>query len=534
MNLTSIKAFKIGVVSMVACIFGVHLEAADLLVPGQYPDIRSAYQAAATSGDRIVVDPGTYSGVQNTISNVTKSIEIVGTVTSSSIVTSTTIDLQGNLQFLVAQAPHVRIGLKNLIITNGSSSFSAVESQQSRIDFSGVWFNANSGACVVLRGADAYFKRCHFRSNTGPILVSAGCLIVSPTEPEVASRTNFEDCQFSENRNSVCLDIFRGKHAIDQTQFVGNAQAIRDVETDSLAVRDSWFHLNGVALNSHMTSWMALDGTTFMANDRVISGDQTKILLMANCVLQFNGRPGGDPVIYTTMKDVVTPALLNMHHCTLADNWSDSVVEIDGRGSSAGFVSSIRNNIFWNPQTLTEVTSNGVTDGTHDNNLIRGGGFGTNVITTNPQFVDPASADLTLRASSPAVDAGLPVLYPRIDLNGTFRGIGLPDLGAFERSVSVRWFLFAEQGSYTVYGNPGDEVHLYWGTAGKGFSTPFGMYLLDPLQSIYGGMLGTIGPDGRLVIPLRYSVDATTDSGFHSQLLVGSTLTTNVRSLYLD
>jgi hypothetical protein len=50
-----------------------------------------------------------------------------------------------------------------------------------------------------------------------------------------------------------------------------------------------------------------------------------------------------------------------------------------------------------------------------------------------PSFLNAAAGDVRLRAGSPAIDAGVPILLVRTDFAGTPRPQGsAPDLGAFE------------------------------------------------------------------------------------------------------
>jgi hypothetical protein len=118
--------------------------------------------------------------------------------------------------------------------------------------------------------------------------------------------------------------------------------------------------------------------------------------------------------------------------------------------SSQGFVChggcstdilTFRNNVI---QAVYKV---GYADGafSESNNLFYGGiaqfALGPGSVIANPRFVDPSGGDLHLRATSPAVDAGIDVGLSR-DFDGVFvpqdgdgDGIAVPDLGAFERQA---------------------------------------------------------------------------------------------------
>jgi hypothetical protein len=63
-----------------------------------------------------------------------------------------------------------------------------------------------------------------------------------------------------------------------------------------------------------------------------------------------------------------------------------------------------------------------------------GGPYGTNYITSDPLYADPANGDFTLQSGSPAIDAGIDLGFPyNLDMNGTQRPQGGSwDMGAYE------------------------------------------------------------------------------------------------------
>jgi parallel beta helix pectate lyase-like protein len=90
---------------------------------------------------------------------------------------------------------------------------------------------------------------------------------------------------------------------------------------------------------------------------------------------------------------------------------------------------TLRNNIFYNNTTTAQI-SNAVNH-TYSHNLIFGSAsLGTNVLTSNPQFV--SSTDFHLQSTSPAINAGSSVPVST-DLNGVTRPQGSAyDIGAYE------------------------------------------------------------------------------------------------------
>src|SRR5881396_3067110 len=72
-----------------------------------------------------------------------------------------------------------------------------------------------------------------------------------------------------------------------------------------------------------------------------------------------------------------------------------------------------------------------------DHNLstgtVGGGGIGSNIENTDPQFVNPSALDFRLQAGSPAIDAGVTLSYVSSDVLGVSRPQGVADdIGAFE------------------------------------------------------------------------------------------------------
>src|SRR5436190_9935181 len=96
----------------------------------------------------------------------------------------------------------------------------------------------------------------------------------------------------------------------------------------------------------------------------------------------------------------------------------------------------IENNIFYLPGQNIGIS--GTTSGAHiDHNLstaaVGGGGIGSNIENTDPQFVNPSALDFRLQAGSPAIDAGVTLSYVSSDVLGVSRPQGVADdIGAFE------------------------------------------------------------------------------------------------------
>src|SRR5436190_5472082 len=96
----------------------------------------------------------------------------------------------------------------------------------------------------------------------------------------------------------------------------------------------------------------------------------------------------------------------------------------------------IQNNIFYQPGQNVGIS--GTSSGAHiDHNLstgtVGGGGIGSNIENTDPQFVNPTALDFRLQAGSPAIDAGVTLANVSSDFLGVSRPQGAAyDIGAFE------------------------------------------------------------------------------------------------------
>ncbi|MBL8762307.1 MAG: right-handed parallel beta-helix repeat-containing protein [Phycisphaerae bacterium] len=171
--------------------------AVDRLVPGQYPTIQSAINAAAT-GDSVVVSPGTYTGTGNRdINPLGKAI----TIRSASGAAVTIIDCQGS-QATPRRGFQISSGTSALVIDgftirNGYSS-----------DGGAIWVFGNASPVIknmvietsgATRGGGAYFfgagspafQNCTFHQNTATF--GGGVCEIGP------GTATFTDCVFDAN-----------------------------------------------------------------------------------------------------------------------------------------------------------------------------------------------------------------------------------------------------------------------------------------------------------------------------------------------
>ncbi|CAG0927177.1 hypothetical protein TFLX_00410 [Thermoflexales bacterium] len=132
--------------------------------------------------------------------------------------------------------------------------------------------------------------------------------------------------------------------------------------------------------------------------------------------------------------EITDPILIN---CTLSRNTSE--MERTYLFNWGGSHITATNSILWgNSDGLGDNTIFGVA--TIDHSVVQGGWSGTGNLNSDPQFIDAATGDFRLKASSPAINAGdstVPAL-PAIDLDGNPRIMGTAiDMGACEAVISL-------------------------------------------------------------------------------------------------
>ena len=116
--------------------------------------------------------------------------------------------------------------------------------------------------------------------------------------------------------------------------------------------------------------------------------------------------------------------------------FTDNLSQFASGVASEESTTNITNSIFWNNQTTYESSSITNSDSTTEVSfsLVEGGYDGTEVITEDPQFVEPNSFDYRLSSGSPAIDIGNnDAVSSEEDLAGNSRIIdNTVDLGAYE------------------------------------------------------------------------------------------------------
>jgi predicted outer membrane repeat protein len=125
-----------------------------------------------------------------------------------------------------------------------------------------------------------------------------------------------------------------------------------------------------------------------------------------------------------------------------------------------GGTATIANSIVWGYRGSSSVQIYNATAATTTvtYSLVQNGWTGTGNLNEDPLFVDAGSANLHLKAGSPAVDAGISNGAPNTDRDGNARpfdgdgdGTAAVDLGAFESQVVNQAPVAEAGGPYTVY-----------------------------------------------------------------------------------
>jgi len=190
------------------------------------------------------------------------------------------------------------------------------------------------------------------------------------------------------------------------------------------------------------------------ANGRVIDGEAGNLILLKRALI--SGNRGSELVrLHEAQIEesliVANEASARLIHVESLRLFDSTITDNQVGGShvlSSGENGNIVRSIIWQPGDAAYTFSGMSNTGDILTNDIGsfGGSSGTRLSSSSPRFVDPARADYTLRAASPAVDFAPPsaFAFDAFDLLGLPRDRDMPivpdrfgvrDIGAFERQV---------------------------------------------------------------------------------------------------
>ena len=422
----------------------------------------------ASSGDEIVVYPGTYTGLGNRdIDFLGKAITVRSTDPDDpDVVSATIIDCQGT-----EEDPH-----RGVSFTNGESSNSILTGLKITNGYALLYNGGQAGGGILCWGSSPTISKCIFQGNYA---VDGGggiyCVYSSPT---------VSNCLFQENSSTggmggigggICSE--HSNPAITNCTFVENVAGAAggiNIYGGQPTITDSTFILNSSGAGGAMfvsdTSGLTLvSGCAFRENSSIDSGggvySQRSDLKIINSIFIGNSSEqwsGGGAY------DV--PTLTN---CTFVGNTAAT-----SGGGTANYNTglTITNCIMWGNSDaggMDESAQIDFTTGTSINYCcVQGwtGSFGgTENSGTNPQFL---ADGYHLSMSSPCIDAGNPAgnYTNQTDIDGDPRVIweGV-DIGADEVST-FSWWKFDEGTGAVAYdssANKDGTIHGAEWTTGR-------------------------------------------------------------------
>ena len=346
---------------------------------------------AASSGDTILIAPGTYRITTTIMIQAPKTLTLRGTQGRDAV-----IDAQGLCRAVYSQGPNCVI--EGLTIINGlSPSYGGgVEiSNQGTIRDCLV---RNNQACLY---ENAIAENCTIRDNSATY-IGGGLIIYLGTTAEA------RDCSIS---NNIAANMGGGVYI----QYSGTLAACR-------------------ISDNHVTDSNGCGGGVFMTSQGTLD-----VGSLVNTLVSHNQAPDEGGGIYGGGSFGALAPIIN---CTVVDNLAGT----RGGGVYADYVHLVNSIIYYNAAPTSPNLHVSPQPGTFDSCCLTPSNPAWPCFTDEPQFVNRAAWDYHLASGSPCIDRGTATAAPDGDLDGNFRPLAgssgaaaRHDVGAYEYVYKVSW-----------------------------------------------------------------------------------------------
>ncbi len=412
----------------------IHAEAQTINVPSQHSTIQAALNAAS-SGDTVLVQPGTYT--ENITWPATNGIKLI----SAGDTTNTIIDggSSGRVIDMSSGTIDTTTVIRGFQLTNGEASSWGEYG-------AGLYLNGVSPLLDSVRiahnkvtgNARAYGVGIHC-SNGSPIFRH-----VSIVHNKAESSRHYGGGIHCSSCNAAFYDSEISYNSLDTTTYCFGAGVYLAQKSNAVFKRTK-------VIGNTLASGSFGNGGGFYISD-TSNAVLTNVLIAKNSVYEGGGTVNGAGIYSDDSQPVITNA-------TIVDNIaSNGTLEAGGifqgyNGDQYGPI--VINSILWNPNASSEFYPYAQLDSVIYSD-VKGGYAGTGNLDTLPEFV--GSGDYDLQSTSPVIDKGTSLNAPNRDMQGILRVN--PDMGAYEYPNQVAGIEEEQEETVRVYPNPASS-HLW-------------------------------------------------------------------------